>query len=300
MNQKPIARVIETRPAPRINRIDVIFNHWLERDEGLAHERWEDFLYDTPHLLFDTPRGDLRELVLFQSPQAMDALHYSADDLDALRQTPLALAQEWLQYDAYELGFDAYPDGIDPAWTPSTFHHYDTDDNHAFVEACADVLDDMRADLARVTAREYVVMLATTRSNRPGCWHLSDELLPGFNVTGYSQGDAFYVLFYDQQTQDGYKYLTSECIENLAFNQPLNGNFTVTLPDYEEEVYLCDVFPDGYDEYSYWDDDLRTAVIDGIINQLRETLPYTEEDNNTILDMAREYMQANFPKAGMI
>ena len=197
MNQEPIARTIETRPAPRINRIDVIFNHWLERDEGLAHERWEDFFDDTPHLRFDTPRGDLRELVLFQSLQAMDALHYSVDDLDELRQNPVALAQEWLQYDAYEMGFDANPDGISSSWAPSTFHHYDTDDNPAFVEACADVLDDMRADLARVTAREYVVMLATTRSIRPGCRHLSDELLPGFTVTGYSQGDAFYVLFVD-------------------------------------------------------------------------------------------------------
>lgn len=288
------------RPAPRTNRIDVIFDHYLDRDASLARERWQDFLNDHPHLRFDNSRGDLRELVLFQTDEAMDALHYSVDDLDALRQTPLALAQEWLQYDAYEMGFDANPDGIDPAWTPSTFHHYDTDDNPAFAEACSDVLDDMHADLARVTASEYVQMLATTRSNRPGCWHLSNELLPGFNVTGYRQGDDFYVLFYDQQTQDGYKYLTSECAENLAFNQPLNGNFIVTLPDYEEEVYLCDVFPDGYDEYSYWDDDLRTAVIAGIINQLRETLPYTEEDNNTILDMAREYMQENFPKEDMI
>ena len=158
----------------------------------------------------------------------------------------------------------------------------------------------MRADLARVTAREYVVMLATTRSNIPRCTHLSDEHLPGFRVTGYSQGDAFYVLFYDQATCDGYKYLTSEYIENLAFNLPLDARFTVTLPDYEEDVYLQDAMPDGFDEYSYWDDDLRTATIDGIINQLRETLPYTEEDNNTILDMAREYMQANFPKEGMI
>lgn len=288
------------RPAPRTTHIDVTFDHYLDRDEALARERWQDFLDDTPHLLFDTPRGDLRELVLFQTDEAMRAPHYTADDLDALRQTPLALAQEWLQYDAYELGFDANPDGIDPAWTPSTFHHYDTDDNPAFVEACADVLDDMRADLARVTAREYVVMLATTRSNIPRCTHLSDELLPGFLVTGYSQGDAFYVLFYDQPTQEFYKYLTSEYIENLAFNQPLDGNFTVTLPDCDEEVYLCDAMPYGYDEYSYWDDDLRTAVIAGIINQLRETLPYTEEDNNTILDMAREYMQANFPRAGTI
>lgn len=288
------------RPAPRTTHIDVTFDHYLDHDERLARERWEDFLDEHPNLLFDTSRGDLRELVLFQTAAAMDALHYSADDLDALRQTPLELAQEWLQYDAYEMGFDANPDGIDPAWTPSTFHHYDTDDNPAFVEACADVLDDMRADLARVTAREYVVMLATTRSNRPGCWHLSDELLPGFNVTGYRQGDDFYVLFYDQQTQDGYKYLTSEYVENLAFNQPLDGRLTITLPDCDEEVYLCDAMPDGYDEYSYWDDDLRTAVIDGIINQLREILPYTEEDNNTILDMAREYMQENFPKAGSI
>ena len=300
MNQKPIARIIETRPAPRTTHIDVIFNHWLGRDASLACERWEDFLDDTPHLRFDDSRGDLRELVLFQTAAAMDALYYSADDLDALRQTPLALAQEWLQYDAYELGFDANPDGIDHAWTPSTFHHYDTDDNPAFITACADVLDDMRADLARVTAREYVVMLATTRSNIPRCTHLSDELLPGFRVTGYSQGDAFYVLFYDQPTQESYKYLTSECIENLAFNQPLDGNFSVTLPDCDEEVYLCDAMPDGYDEYSYWDDDLRNAVIDGFINHLREALPYTEEDNNTILDMAREYMQANFQKAGTI
>lgn len=299
MNQKPIARTIETRPAPRTTHIDVTFDHYLDRDASLACERWEDFLNDTPHLRFDDSRGDLRELVLFQTDEAMDALHYSADDLDALRQTPLALTQEWLQYDAYELGFDAYPDGIDPAWTPSTFHHYDTDDNPAFVEACADVLDDMRADLARVTAREYVVMLATTRSNIPRCYHLSDELLPGFNVTGYSQGDAFYVLFYDQQTQDAFPYLTSECIENLAFNQPIDGRFTVSLPDYEEDVYLWDAVPD-FDEYSYWDDDLRTAVIDGFINHLREALPYTEEDNNTILDMAREYMQENFPKAGTI
>ena len=289
----------ETRPAPRINRIDVIFDYWIDRDGGLARERWQDFLDDHPYLRFDTPRGDLRELVLFQSPQAMDVLHYSADDLDDLRKNPVALAQEWLQYDAYELGFDANPDDLDPAWTPSTFHHYDTDDNPAFVETCSDVLDDMRADLARVTAREYVVMLATTRSNIPRCTHLSDELLPGFRVTGYSQGDAFYVLFYDQPTQDGYKYLTSEYLENLAFNQPLNGNFTVTLPDCDEEVCIWEALPDSYDEYSYWGDDMRNAVIAGIINYLRETLPYTEEDN-TILDMARGYMQANFPREGSI
>lgn len=300
MNQEPIARIIETRPAPRINRIDVIFDHYLDRDEGLAHDRWQDFLDDTPHLRFGTSRGGLREVVLFQSPQAMEATHYSADDLDELRQNPAALAQEWLQYDAYEVGFDAYPDGIDPAWTPATFRLYETDDNPAFVEACADVLDDMRADLARVTASEYVAMLATTRSNIPRCYHLSDETLPGFKVTGYSQGDAFYVLFYDQQTQDGYKYLTSEYLENLAFNQPLNGNFTVTLPGCYEEVCIWEALPDGYDEYSYWDDGLRAAVIDGIINHLRETLPYTEEDNDVILDMARGYMQANFPRAGKI
>lgn len=273
MNQEHVtnimARIIETRPAPRINRIDVTFDHWIERDGSLARERWQDFLDDHPHLRFDTPRGDLRELVLFQSPQAMEATHYSADDLD-------------------------------PAWTPSTFHHYETDDNPAFVETCSDVLDDMRADLARVTASEYVTMLATTRSNIPRCYHLSDETLPGFKVTGYSQGDAFYVLFYDQQTQDGYKYLTSEYLENLAFNQPLNGNFAVTLPDCYEEVCIWEALPDGYDEYSYWDDDLRNAVIDGIINYLREALPYTEEDNNAILDMAREYMQANFPREGSI
>ena len=142
-------------------------------------------------------------------------------------------------------------------------------------------------------------MLATTRSNRPRCYHLSDECLPGFRVTGYSQGDAFYVLFYDQKTQDGYKYLTSECVENLAFNQPLSGSLTITLPDYEEDVYLWDAVPD-FDEYAYWYNDLRTAIIDGIINHLRESLPYTEEDNNTILDMAREYMQEKFPKEGMI
>ena len=300
MNQKPIARVIETRPAPRTTHIDVTFDHYLTRDEGLARERWQDFFDDTPHLRFDTPRGDLREMVLFQTDAAMNAPHYSADDLDDLRQNPVALAQEWLQYDAYEVGFDANPDGIVPTWTPSTFHLYDTDDNPAFIAACAEVLDDMRADLARVTACEYVKMLATTRSNIPRCYHLSDECLPGFRVTGYSQGDAFYVLFYDQQTQDAFPYLTSECTENLAFNQPLNGNFTVTLPDYEEDVYLQDAMPDGYDEYSYWDDDLRAAVIDGFINHLRESLPYTEEDNNTILDMAREYMRVNFPKAGTI
>lgn len=288
------------RSAPRINRIDVTFDHWIDRDGSLARERWQDFLGDHPHLRFDTSCGDLRELVLFQSPQAMDVLHYSADDLDALRQNPVALAQEWLQYDAYEVGFDAYPDGIGLSWTPDTFHHHDTGDNPAFVEACAAVLDDMRADLARVTASEYVQMLATTRSNIPRCYHLSDETLPGFKVTGYSQGDAFYVLFYDQPTQDAFPYLTSEYLENLAFNQPLDGNFTVTLPDYEEEAYIYDAMPDGYDEYSYWDDDLRNAVIDGFINRLRETLPYTEEDNNAILDMAREYMQANFPREGSI
>lgn len=295
MNQEHVTNIIA-----RITHIDVTFNHYLTRDAGLAQEYWQDFLDEHPHLRFDDLRDDLRELVLFKSAAEMDEPHYTADDLDELRNDPVALAQEWLQYDAYEVGFDAYPDGIDHAWTPATFHHYDTDDNPAFVEACSDVLDDMRADLARVTASEYVQMLATTRSNVPRCHHLSDELLPGFTVSGYSQGDVFYVLFYDQQTRDRFPYLNSEYVENLAFNAPLNGSLTVTLPDYSGDVYMCDVFPEGTNEYSYWDNDLRNAVIDDFIALLREALPYTEEDNNTILDMAREYMQANFPQEGMI
>ena len=142
------------RPAPRTTHIDVTFDHYLDRDVGLANVRWQDFLDDTPHLRFDTPRGDLREMVLFQTDAAMNAPHYSADDLDDLRQNPVALAQEWLQYDAYEVGFDANPDGIDPAWTPSTFHLYDTDDSPAWIAACAEVVVAMRADLALLTGRE--------------------------------------------------------------------------------------------------------------------------------------------------
>lgn len=295
MNQEHVTNIIA-----RITHIDVTFNHYIDRDADLAREYWQDFLDEYPHLRFDTSRGDLRELVLFKSAAEMDEPHYTADDLDDLRQNPVALAQEWLQYDAYEVGFDAYPDGINPAWIPATFHHYDTDDNPAFVEACSDVLDDMRADLARITASEYVLMLATTRSNVPRCHHLSDELLPGFAVSGYSQGDAFYVLFYDQPTRDHFPYLNSEYVENLAFNAPLSGRLSITLPDYSGDVYIHDVFSEGTNEYSYWDNDLRNAVIDGFIALLREALPYTEEDNNIILDMAREYMQANFPQEGMI